>query len=136
MFSSSPLWIGDMRKTPCVKIKPVQSRIFHLLQLDKVELRNCLKNHIRARRRIISHAMVAYTMASLFSLAIARRLTALIAYRVSHALIIDAAGAIEAVVHDGQHRIACALEYWLQRMQFVIGERLQQVVNTALASPR
>jgi len=39
MFSSSPLWIGDMRKTPCIKIKPVQSRIFHLLQLDKVELR-------------------------------------------------------------------------------------------------
>jgi LssY C-terminus len=38
MFLSSPLWIGDMRKTPCVKIKPVQSRIFHLLQLDKVEL--------------------------------------------------------------------------------------------------
>src|SRR5215831_2288814 len=38
MFSSSPLWIGDMRKTPCVKIKPVQSRIFHLLQLNKVEL--------------------------------------------------------------------------------------------------
>jgi hypothetical protein len=38
MFSSSPLWIGDMRKTPYVKIKPVQSRIFHLLQLDKVEL--------------------------------------------------------------------------------------------------
>jgi hypothetical protein len=39
MFSSSPLWIGDMRKTPCVKIKPVQSRVFHLLQMDKVELR-------------------------------------------------------------------------------------------------
>jgi hypothetical protein len=38
MFSSSILWIGDMRKTPCVKIKPVQSRIFHLLQLDKVEI--------------------------------------------------------------------------------------------------
>ena len=26
-----------MRKTPCVKIKRVQSRVFHLLQLDKVE---------------------------------------------------------------------------------------------------
>jgi len=44
MFSSSPLWIGDMRKTSCVKIKPVQSGVFHLLQLDKVELRDCLKS--------------------------------------------------------------------------------------------
>jgi hypothetical protein len=43
MFSSSILWIGDMRKTPCVKIKPVQSRIFHLLQLDKVEVRTSLE---------------------------------------------------------------------------------------------
>jgi hypothetical protein len=30
-----------MRKTPCVKIKPVQSRVFHLLQMDKVELKSC-----------------------------------------------------------------------------------------------
>jgi len=37
MFSSSSIWIGDMRKIPCVKIKLVQSRVFHLLQMDKVE---------------------------------------------------------------------------------------------------
>jgi hypothetical protein len=29
-----------MQKTPCVKIRPVQSRVFHLLQLDKVELKS------------------------------------------------------------------------------------------------
>jgi hypothetical protein len=29
-----------MRKTSCVKIRPVHSRVFHLLQLDKVELRH------------------------------------------------------------------------------------------------
>jgi glycine amidinotransferase len=28
-----------MRKPSCAKIKPVQSRVLHLLQLDKVELR-------------------------------------------------------------------------------------------------
>jgi len=39
IFSSSPLWIGDKRKTPCVIIKPVQLRVFHLLQLDKVGIR-------------------------------------------------------------------------------------------------
>jgi hypothetical protein len=38
MFSNSPRWIGDRRKIRLVKIKPVHSRVFRLLQLDKVEL--------------------------------------------------------------------------------------------------
>ena len=52
MFSSSPLWIGDLRKTIRVKIEPIQSRIFHLLQLDKVEQRRWPKVywHILSRK--------------------------------------------------------------------------------------
>jgi len=37
-------------------------------------------------------------------------------HRSSHTLIIDAAGAIEAIAHDSEHRIDRALEYWFQRM--------------------
>jgi hypothetical protein len=39
MFSSSSRWIGDMRKIPLCENKACAIKGFHLLQLDKVELR-------------------------------------------------------------------------------------------------
>jgi tetratricopeptide (TPR) repeat protein len=46
-----------MRKPPCRKIKPVQSRIFHLLQLDKVELRLLAKIGIHSGLAVIGHGV-------------------------------------------------------------------------------
>src|SRR5579875_842404 len=54
----------------------------------------------------------------------------------SNALIIDSTGALDTILHDGQHGVASTLEYGSQQTQLFVTERLQQVIDAFLACRR